>query len=654
MPREIWSEGRVVGYSAYEIYVKQHLSEDPETVPATEREWLASSLAMGSSMLLRVPDVNATTSTQHTYVDIPLPANSKLAAANTIVAQFFDGSGVFESAQSNWAVRISDYGSCISNTAQSSPDGYVGPGGSIPSKTPADYTDLQKTQLSEYLRIYDGIFIQPGTWVDNNAKPPQKDFQADLSKPYPRIRLHVRGKIKNKPLILLTGFTIRSVLAGTVGQDTCTETGSPQDGDFLGPAVFPWAAKVVFCVPNSYVTYFESTTGYERLLPTPSEYTENGSKRAPRKREIKDIPVIDMQASKLEDYYRSDDYQGGRFTYNRNYQDPSHPTYGDPWYPFEISKVSPLLDTVDGDGTAVLTTFRRLLPYPPALYGTFATSADASGARNHALLPIDVVAPGTVKMFFNQPSTTLEEYEDKFPGTTAMNRNADGTIELLDVTDVQNRKVVKVADISMTYLHNSSNLRFYTPVSLRTGSTSFASNQGLKLLKTQVGGRSAYSFMMSPDIADQDHEPDQIDIQKIPPEYISQMNDRGELIYIDNVIRLDKAHVHHGSGEDSRFLTRVSDMLMWSALVQALVEKRPIDLLGERLRDTKVSLTRQHSGSAGPYISFGPVIKTDITQGGALDPTDQAIRLYISNVKPEVTDVPIGSIGIGWGFVSPS
>ena len=46
MPRQIWNEGRVVGYSAYEVYVKHALSVDPDHEPATEKEWLASMMAM--------------------------------------------------------------------------------------------------------------------------------------------------------------------------------------------------------------------------------------------------------------------------------------------------------------------------------------------------------------------------------------------------------------------------------------------------------------------------------------------------------------------------------------------------------------------------------------------------------------------------------
>ena len=220
----MWNEGRVLGYSAYEIYVKQHLSEDPNTPPATEREWLASSLAMGTSMLLRVPDVDQGED-DHTYLDIYLPTDSRLAAANTIVAQYFDGDAVFDlSTDRNstkcWATRVSDYGQLLSNTSSSSPDGIKGPTDSMPTRTLADWTNAQKARLADYMKIYDGLVIQPGEWVDSPKKPPQKDFRANLSNPYPRVRLHIRGPVTHKPILLLTGFTIRSVLAGVVGADT--------------------------------------------------------------------------------------------------------------------------------------------------------------------------------------------------------------------------------------------------------------------------------------------------------------------------------------------------------------------------------------------------------------------------------------------------
>ena len=55
MPRELMNLGRVSGFSSYEIYIKQHDAVAPNEDPATEREWLASMMGMGSSMILKIP-----------------------------------------------------------------------------------------------------------------------------------------------------------------------------------------------------------------------------------------------------------------------------------------------------------------------------------------------------------------------------------------------------------------------------------------------------------------------------------------------------------------------------------------------------------------------------------------------------------------------
>ena len=147
MPREIWNEGRVVGYSAYEIYVKQHLAEDPSSPPASERQWLASSLAMGTSMLLKIPAMSQAEDA-HGIKDIKLPANSKLAAANTIIASFFEGDAEFDS--NGWGIRVTDYGPLISNNATKSPSGSVTAAQinttKVPTQTIAEWSQDQKNK----------------------------------------------------------------------------------------------------------------------------------------------------------------------------------------------------------------------------------------------------------------------------------------------------------------------------------------------------------------------------------------------------------------------------------------------------------------------------------------------------------------------------
>ena len=78
-------------------------------------------------------------------------------------------------------------------------------------------------------------------------------------------------------MVLFTGFTIRSVLSGTsiLGSATNTEVRedesgylghvAPEDGDFLGPSLYPWANKIIFSVPSSFIAYFESGK-YERNI----------------------------------------------------------------------------------------------------------------------------------------------------------------------------------------------------------------------------------------------------------------------------------------------------------------------------------------------------------------------------------------------------
>lgn len=128
--RVIHNEGRVVGYSAYELYVKQFLSEvdyengKPVLQPASEKEWLSSNIAMGSSMLLKVPSGSTG------KVTFNLPESSKLRAANTLYASFFNGEATIDES-SNFATHVS----AIYN----------------------EWTPTQLLKLKNYGRIVDGL-----------------------------------------------------------------------------------------------------------------------------------------------------------------------------------------------------------------------------------------------------------------------------------------------------------------------------------------------------------------------------------------------------------------------------------------------------------------------------------------------------------------
>lgn len=444
MPKTIYSEGRVVGMSAYEIYTKQYLIEggQPDEI-ASEKEWLASSIAMGASMLLKLPQItmNEGHEYDHMLVDIQLPANSKLSTANTIIASYFDGecdADSWEGASTShigdgtivksayWSTNISSYGDLISSNLF----GEKTPGSSIARKQDlADWSTERKAMLRNYMQVVDGVVIQPGVWNQDGTMasvPPKFDPTLMGNAAYPRIRLDIRGSIEHPPIILLTGFTIRSVLAGT----TKEISDAPQDGDFIGPGVFPWANKIVFSVPTSFITYFAADEYIRKIWYTDDEkgdvdFITNT-----------DSSTIDMRSGsgdRYTPYPVLENYYGKNYIPDTTY--PNVPSFGPNWSvnnakQKSVSRIPNFVKsfTTLGDGTAVLTVYQKSSLYPPALYGTAITVSN----ENNPLNPLDVTAPGTVKMFYNDNGTYMNDYQNTFPGTTAMNKNPDGSIETLD------------------------------------------------------------------------------------------------------------------------------------------------------------------------------------------------------------------------------
>ena len=260
MTKLILNEGRVVGESAYEEYARQLKSVDPTFDVCTEREWLSASLAMGSSMVLKVPKGAGQPVGSNMYMyQVELPDNCHIGTGNNITGSYFYGQCEFD--ERGWATLVTDYGSLISNTEESNPADEAlqvteetVPVGNIaeelalpqdPDLSTIQYTE-QQIRLNEYVKVVDGIVIQPGHWYKSNVDAPYKDFEPDLSKD-PVIRLTFMEQIANDFYILLTGFTNRSILRGSSKFDFgATETENKQDGDFLGCEAFPWTSKIQF------------------------------------------------------------------------------------------------------------------------------------------------------------------------------------------------------------------------------------------------------------------------------------------------------------------------------------------------------------------------------------------------------------------------
>ena len=372
-----------MGLSAYEIFLREYLSEGNKN-PPSEREWLASTLAFGSSMLLKVPTVTPASGSEDTAITIDFPADSNLCAANTIIASFFNGDAKLSAAatisastgatvgHAYWGEQVTDYGELISNTSTLSPTDASSAVGraSVPSKPSLVWSDTLKSQLSDYLKVVDGIVIQSGAWstVDSANRPPQKDLAPDMSKS-PQVRLHIHGTITEPFWILLTGFTIRNVVVGESGLDGSVATDHPEDGDFLGPACFPWANKIVFSIPVAAISSMLGGSYTRSIAPAETGVGQTVT--------VDDSAIIDLK-------YASNDYDS-------RWQD---------------SLINYSVDDLDkrGEGAAVLGAFPRVAGGLRGLYASRIT-----GAGQAVMEPIDCHAPGTVKLYHHPVPGTTED-----------------------------------------------------------------------------------------------------------------------------------------------------------------------------------------------------------------------------------------------------
>jgi len=266
--KTLYSEGRVVGLSAYELYVRQVLSRNPSAKVLSESQWLAAALGTNNSMILKIPA--GTTKGVHDYV---LPEGSDLCGCTYIIGTVFEGSAEFD--EDGWATKVDDYGRLIANTGQLYPktpgepeDVPVKPGYDTPS-------DEFIEQCNEYMKVTSGIMLQPGEWIDNVYQveleneagivlTTESDVEllADLSNDVARMSLNVdlskRGFVRilfdedidTDFYIFLHGFAYKNILAGMSGFDDLLNTDNPENGDFLGPQAFPWAVHITFIYNN--------------------------------------------------------------------------------------------------------------------------------------------------------------------------------------------------------------------------------------------------------------------------------------------------------------------------------------------------------------------------------------------------------------------
>lgn len=399
MPQEIYNEGRVVGYSAWEIF-KNHEegSGVPEEEIPSESEWMTSMIGSGASMILKIP--SGTTAGVH---DFELPEDSKLSAAGVIFATPFIGTCIWTDTTPYWAKRVVRYGDLIINAGPSgqslspSSDGtsvpYLGSG------SPSGWQGM----VSDFVKITDGIvFTYKAKWaaIGSPSGNPYKDIiDPNFNESTAVVRLYISSALSNDVYILFTGFANKRILQGfsqwASDEGDHTENGSTDmnkndwsSGGMLGPEVIPWASKIIFSVPN----LASASSSLHRLIPSDATYTAEKIANAYTFQNIdytvNSTPLIDFDSIKLTEYYDEHTFTGDVTLETQVSGVGKDINYLVAWYPGmtaeEINATKALHDDYR----------KKIRFFPPALYGQHIS---ANGAKT--LVPLDVAAPGTVKFF---------------------------------------------------------------------------------------------------------------------------------------------------------------------------------------------------------------------------------------------------------------
>lgn len=409
MAQEIYNEGRVVGLSAWEIYVKNALSNGvlPEDIP-DERQWLAQMLGNGASMILKIPA--GTTQGVHDYT---LPTGSELSAAGTIIANPFMGTCTMDIDTDTWATKVESYGGLLQNTYDSSPSD---DGATVPYDE--NYNNLAYGNIvADFVKITDGIVYTKNAHWYQTGDIPQKDIDPNFNESTTVIRLYIDSTINNDVYVLFTGFTNKRILQTLSGwahvEGGLSAYGSTDvlhndwaNGGMVGPEIIPWASKIIFMVPNSAYNLSNSLT---RTIPSDDVLSDNYNIDGITFRHLNDYTVksnafIDLDSITLTDYYNQHTYNPSPMLaesisslalgINDSYSNLVA------WYPGMTAAA------IKAEAQAATPSNANF--FPPALYAAQITS---NGTKS--LVPLDTAAPGTVKGFSD--ATQAYNYKQLMP-----------------------------------------------------------------------------------------------------------------------------------------------------------------------------------------------------------------------------------------------
>lgn len=621
MPQEIYNEGRVVGMSAYELYLRHQLSEYPDIDPVTEREWLASTVGNGCSMILRIPK-----GTPAGMFERPLPDNSTLCAASNITACVFDGEVALD-ASNNWATRVISYGPLISNTDSKHP---VSPGqdkSTVPVGTP--WTSQNHAYLKEYMKIVDGLVYQPGEWKPNSNpdRTPFMDYSPDLSKKG-IVRLNLSKALELDVYITISGWVHRPIIAGTTKLDAGALTAiKPYNGDFLGTERFPWAVKITFTVPTGLM-HVLNDKAYVRELTTGTI-----------DRAVIAKAIIDMDSINIQSFYDSGDNST---------------------YPGDVNKSKISLNVtelnVTGDGASVISAYQRQdikqggfsgTDYPPVLYG-----AKVTKTGDQHMVPVDTGAPGTVKIFDSKAKAI--NYPKIIPNTYAFwHDKANKSVYFVDGDDV----VPMNTELKTENLGSATGPKFAAVA--KCGDTEIKSISLLDDKGNLLNTSGVSGLIASHDQTSSSAESGNLNWTDL----LSALGTNKSVDLVGDKLktfRKNLPNVTSGNGGVLNISGTGASSISGSLSVgkglsvsENITGSKALSITGHSTLSDGITVKKNtssyHIQSTDNTILFNKPIRSgsnyiEFSQGSNKDP----IRLYISATQPDPSSVPVGSIGIGW------
>ena len=201
MAQELYNEGRVLGFSAWEIFARDAMDHGipPEDIP-TEAEWLAEMICSGKSTILKVP-----AATPAGVIDFEMPVGTMLTGSSYILGSLFIGTCECDS--TGFAKKVTSYGPLINNTTSSSPTSDSN--NPVPYDTSATPYASYINSITEFVKINDGIvYTRKAKWIrtPDDSGEPYKDIDPNYGTSVTVVRFYLVEELNSDVYVLLTGF----------------------------------------------------------------------------------------------------------------------------------------------------------------------------------------------------------------------------------------------------------------------------------------------------------------------------------------------------------------------------------------------------------------------------------------------------------------